>query len=254
VFIYKAKLLILCIQKATKMETVEAILNELAEMGSAQTRKTFANHGAPASMYGVKVGDMKKIVKRIKKNHTLAKGLYDSGNSDAMYLAGLIGDETKMTKTDLNKWANNSSWYMISEFAVPFVAAESPLGWELALEWIDSPKENVAACGWATLSGIVSICPDEALDIKTLKSLLARVQKEIHQAQNRVRYTMNGFVLAVGAYVVSLTALAKQVAEKVGKVHVTVGNTACKVPEVIPYLEKMETLDKVGVKRKTVRC
>lgn len=82
-------------------------------MGDEQTRKTLARHGAPANIYGVKVGDMKTIVKRVKKNHELAIGLYDSGNSDAMYLAGLIGDETKMTKADLNRWAKNSTWHMI---------------------------------------------------------------------------------------------------------------------------------------------
>jgi 3-methyladenine DNA glycosylase AlkD len=236
------------------MDTVETIMLELEKMGTEQTRKTFLRHGAPSSMFGVKVGDLKTIVKRVKKNHTLAKGLYDTGNSDAMYLAGLIGDETKMTKSDLNKWAKNSTWHMISEYTVPFVAAESPYAMELALEWIGSSKENIASAGWATLSLYISISPNETIDKKQIKGLMAQVAKEIHNAHNRVRYTMNGFILSVGAYIPDLTEDAKKIASKIGDVYVNMGDTACKVPAVIPYLEKMEKMNKIGQKRKNARC
>lgn len=230
-------------------------MSELEKMGSAQTLKVLANHGAPVKhMFGVKVGDMKTIVKRIKKNHELAKGLYNTGNGDAMYLAGLIGDETKMTKADLNTWAKQSNWQMISEYAVPFVAAESKFGWELAMEWIQSPKENIASCGWSTLSLIVATVPDDQLDIKAIMKLLKDIPKTIHQTENRVRYTMNGFVISVGAYVDGLYNLALETADKVGKVEVFMGKTACKVPEVKSYLKKIETIGKLGVKRKNARC
>ncbi len=47
---------------------------------------------------------MKPIQKKIKKDYALALELFDTGNSDAQYLAGLIADETKMSKKDLNNW------------------------------------------------------------------------------------------------------------------------------------------------------
>ena len=83
--------------------SVAAIMKELAAMGSEQTRKTYARHGAPDANFGVKIADMKTIVKRVKKSHELALALYATGNSDAMYLAGLIADETRMTKADLDR-------------------------------------------------------------------------------------------------------------------------------------------------------
>jgi 3-methyladenine DNA glycosylase AlkD len=236
------------------METAISILKELEGLGSAQTVKTFSKHGAPENMYGVKVGDLKVIVKRIKKNYQLAIDLYNTGNSDAMYLAGLIGDETKMTKADLNKWAKKSSWYMISEYTVPFVASESPYGWELALEWINSNRENVASAGWATLAGYISITPDEKLDMKAIEKLLDIIKKDIHGSLNRVRHTMNGFVIAVGSHVPALTKKAKEIAVSIGKVNVNMGDTACKVPDALTYIQKVESMGKVGNKRKTARC
>jgi hypothetical protein len=65
---------------------------------------------------------------------------------------------------------------------------------------------------------------------------------------------MNGFVISVGAHVAPLLDDAKQVAKKIGKVHVDVGNTACKVPVATSYIKKIEDKDRVGVKRKTCIC
>ena len=81
--------------------TYEEVMSYLEEVGTAQTRKTFINHGAAGVLYGVKVGDMKKILKHVKKDQVLALRLYDSGISDAMYLAGLAVDPKLMSKEQL---------------------------------------------------------------------------------------------------------------------------------------------------------
>lgn len=234
--------------------TAEEILHELQQMGSEQTKKTLARHGAPEPFFGVKVGDMKTLVKHIKKNHDLSLSLYETGNSDAMYLAGLIADEKKISKSDLQRWAENAPWYMISEYTVAWVAAESPHGWELALEWIESDRENVASTGWATLSNLCLIRPDNQLYLEHLKKLLDRVVATLPQALNRVRYTMNGFVMACGISVVPLHDYAIETAEKLGEVHVNVGDTACQVPLAAKYIQNAEEKGKIGYKKKVARC
>ena len=124
----------------------------------------------------------------------------------------------------------------------------------MALEWIDSEEESIAAAGLSTLSSLVAVKPDEELDLLQLKKLLQRVEKEIHQMQNRVRYAMNGFVISLGAYVVSLTNEAIEVAHKIGKVDVEMGGTACKVPFAPEYLQKIIDKGRVGKKKKMARC
>ena len=197
---------------------------------------------------------MKKIIKKIKKDHDLSLNLYNTGNSDAMYLAGLIADEKQITKKQLKSWAEKAYWYYISEFTVPWVAAESNYGWELALEWIESDKESIAACGWATLSSLTAVKQDEELNIDALSAFLDRVQKEIKSAPNRVRHTMNAFVIAVGSNVKGLTNKAIETGEKIGKVDVDMGGTACKVPSSPLYIDKVKKRGSIGKKRKTARC
>jgi 3-methyladenine DNA glycosylase AlkD len=234
--------------------TYEEVMEQLEKYGNDQTKKVLIKHGAKEPFFGVKVGDMKPIVKKIKKDYKLSLKLYETGNSDAMYFAGLIADENLMTKKDLQKWVKNAYWYMLSEYTVPWITAESNHGFELALEWIDSDKEMIAAAGWATLSNLVSIKDDEELDLKMLKKLLKRIEKDLQNSKNRVRHTMNGFVIALGCYVEALTNEAIKTADKVGKVNVDMGGTACKVPAAREYIEKVSAKDRIGKKRKMARC
>ncbi|PJZ52737.1 DNA alkylation repair protein [Leptospira adleri] len=235
------------------MNTIE-IMKQLESMGSDGVKKIFINHGAKEPLFGVKVGDLKKIQKKIKKNNSLSLELYKTGNADAMYLAGLIADEKEIQKKDLQSWVKNSSSPMISECTVAWIAAESKYGWELAREWIDSPKENIASSGWSTFTSLLSITPNEQIDPKEIQNLLNRVESEIHQSQNRVRYCMNGFVIAVGGFYPKLTEEALQVSKRIGKVTVMMGNTACKVPDSQEYILKMKKMGKQGAKKKEARC
>jgi hypothetical protein len=234
--------------------TTEQIMKELEKKGSESIRKIFKNHGGTGPMYGVKIADLKVIQKKVKKDHELAMGLFATGNYDAMYLAGLIADESKMSKKDIQQWAERSNSKGISEYTVAWVAAESDFGWELGIKWIDSPKENIASTGWNTLSGVIAMKPDNELDIALIKKLLQRIVKEIHSAPNRVRYTMNGFVIGVGAYIKELTKDAIEISKKIGDVYVDMEGTACKVPSAVDYIKKIEARGSIGKKKKTVKC
>src|SRR5947209_10451065 len=102
------------------MPTAAEIVEEIRPLGGEGYKNVIMKHGIPEPVFGVKIEELKKIQKRIKKDYQLALDLYDTGIYDAMYLAGLIADEEKMTKKDLQKWVKNCKCHAI---------AESPLAW-----------------------------------------------------------------------------------------------------------------------------
>jgi len=64
-----------------------------------------ARHGmATDNMYGVSIADLKVISKKIKGDQRLALGLFATGNVDAMYLAGMVADGSKMSTRELQAW------------------------------------------------------------------------------------------------------------------------------------------------------
>jgi 3-methyladenine DNA glycosylase AlkD len=241
---------------APPVQSVQSILAELKSKGNEKTRQIYARHGlAPERTFGVSIADLKIIAKTIKGQQLLACQLYETGKMEAMYLAGLVADGSQLTKTQLQTWAASASdLRMISEYTVPWLAVENPHARELAFTWIKSPEEHLASCGWCTYSGLLATRADETLDMAEIQLLLDTIVKEIAQAQNRVRYTMNNFVIATGTYVTPLLQQAKSAARKLGAVTVNMGDTACKVPLATVTIEKNEAAVKTGGKRKTIRC
>jgi 3-methyladenine DNA glycosylase AlkD len=234
--------------------TAAQIVQELRPLGKDSYKKVLLTHGVKEPFFGVKIEDLKKIQKRIKKDYHLALDLYGTGIYDARYLAGLIADDARMSREDLQDWVEKADCPMLAEYTVPWVAAGSHHGRELALEWIESKKEGIAAAGWATLGSLVALRDDSELDATELKRLLERIERTIHRQPNRVRHVMNAFVISVGCYVKSLTELASKIGKRIGQVTVDMGGTACKVPYAPEYIEKARKRGTIGKKRKTVKC
>ncbi|WP_246943218.1 DNA alkylation repair protein [Bacillus pinisoli] len=234
--------------------TISEIMDQLQEYGSEQTKKIYLAHGAKEPLHGVKVGDLKKLVKHVKKDQELGLALYSTGNHDAMYLAGLSVNPKLMEKEVLQEWVRAANWYMLAEYTVAGVAAESRFALELAKEWILSDQEMIAVTGWSTYAHYLSITPTEHLDMNEITSYLQHVEKSIHAERNRVRYAMNQFVICVGSFVEPLHEEALLIADRIGKVHVDVGNTACKVPNAKDYINKIKDKGYIGKKKKTTIC
>jgi 3-methyladenine DNA glycosylase AlkD len=237
------------------MATANDILEELREMGSESIKRMLMkNHGVKEPCFGVKIGDMQKIRKRIKQDHELALSLYDTGNYDAMYLAGYLADDMRMTEADLQRWADAAYGASLPGTTVPWVASGGPHGRAMALKWIDSKKPNVEVAGWSTLSCLVALKDDAELDLAELMTLIERVKQSIHTAPDAVKYAMNGFLISVGSYVKPLTDLAIQTGEEIGRIKADLGNNSCEFFYAPGYIHKVRERGTIGKKRKTMRC
>ncbi len=235
--------------------TANEILDELRALGSESYKRVLIkNHGVKEPCHGVKISELQKIRKRIKRDYQLALDLYETGNYDAMYLAGLIADDARMTKSDLRRWAEQAYAGSLPGSTVPWVAAGGPHGREMGLAWIDSAQPTVALAGWSTLSCLALSKPDADLDLAELKVLLKRVESTVHPSPDLVRYGMNAFVIAVGSGVAALTGLAIRTGEEIGPVTADLGNNACETPFAPDAIRKVQAQGGIGKKRKSLKC
>src|ERR1044072_6525303 len=97
--------------------TAQQIISEIEPLGTEGYRRILRNHDVPDQMFGVKVEELKKYEKALKKDYQLALHLFDTGICDALHLAGLIADESKMTKEDLPGWLERATSDKVIEFA-----------------------------------------------------------------------------------------------------------------------------------------
>src|SRR6266700_7858825 len=101
--------------------TAAEIVHQLEALGRDSYKKVLLEHDINEPVFGVKIEELKKYQKRIKKDYQLALDLYDSGIYDAQYLAGLIADEARMTRKDLSQWLAKSNCTTLCGFTVAWV-------------------------------------------------------------------------------------------------------------------------------------
>lgn len=229
-------------------------MTELEMLGREQTKKTYIRHGAHEPLFGVNIGPLKTLAKKVGKSYQLALELYDTGNYDAMYFAGMITEPEKMTKEDLEHWIQEAYCSGLSESVVAITLAESNYGKELAEKWIKSDEERYAAAGWACYAALLGYESDDDFDKEKIQQYLIDIKTSLHSAKNRVRYAMNNFVITVGISYLPLANEALEIAKDIGEVTVDMGDTSCKTPLARDYIESALNKNRQGYKRKNVRC
>ncbi len=235
---------------------LDTVIKEVEKFGSDSCKRIYMNHGATEPLYGVSVGNLKKVVKqfKLKNDHELAMGLYNTGNYDLMYLSVMVADSSMMTKDIFRDWISKANMYMISDYVVARLLSETDFALELAREWLDNDGEFYQSAAYSTYSYLLGTKEDDYFDIDEIEKLLLYVKDNIHESKNRARYSMNNFVISVGASYKPLQLLAIDIAESIGKVKVYMGKKSCKVPLASDYIQATIEKGKDGIKRKQSKC
>jgi hypothetical protein len=89
------------------------------------------------------------------------------------------------------------------------------------------------------------------VDETAARQLLRRITRDIHHVKNRTRHTMNSALIAIGGSMDELRDEAIAAAKTIGKVEVDHGETGCKTPDAVSYIQRM--VARPPRKRKTPR-
>jgi hypothetical protein len=231
--------------------TLKQVMKELESLGTEQTRKIYRNHGADIEQYGVSIANIKKIAKKLKGMHELGIGLLLSENVDAIYLSQYVVNPDYVTSKELEQVIDQTGYYMLLENVVaPIIARNKKLVDELLYPYLESNLDRKKQVGYTVYSLILGSYDDDLIDYNHVKKMIEYIKQNIHDSDNRVRYTMNNFLIAAGAANKDITELSKVAAKHIGKVSVYMGNTSCKVPDAFDYIEKIEDKGYIGKKRK----
>jgi 3-methyladenine DNA glycosylase AlkD len=227
--------------------TRSGVMDELKSMGQPNTAKIYGRHGVKEETYGVSFADLGDLERRIGVNHALALELWKTKVHDARVLATKVADCESMTKAEITGWMNDADNYVITD-AISALAARMKAGLQLAMKWIDSKDEWTSAAGW----GIISISAmNGTVDETAARQLLRRITRDIHHVKNRTRHTMNSALIAIGGSMDELRDEAIAAAKTIGKVEVDHGETGCKTPDAVSYIQRM--VARPPRKRKTPR-
>jgi 3-methyladenine DNA glycosylase AlkD len=232
----------------------DSVMRELESLGTVHTRKSYLSRGVREPLFGVPTGAMKPLKKQIGVDQALADKLWDTGNYDAMYFAGMIADVRVMTEADFDRWIGDAYGAMLSDFVVAVTLAESDLAQSVSNRWIRSGNETRASAGWACYEWLLGWRPDSYFEPETVRSLLELAAATIHEASPRLKRAMNNFIVAVGVSYQPLHEEALKTADDIGVVEVVTNGEANPVSSAAEQIRKAAAKGRIGFKRRAVRC
>lgn len=217
--------------------TFERVMAELEKLGTAQNVKIYKRHGMVEPLFGVSFANLNLLKKQIKVDHELAQWLWASGNGDARNLATMIADPAKFTSKQIDAWAKDQDGYGSCDMLSGLIG-KTAFAQDKAEVWIKSKDEWVGRTGWNLIGGL-AMNPEHKLADAYFEQMLGKIEKEIHGAKNFTRHAMNMTLICIGARSANLRKKAEAAAGRIGKVVVDHGETDCKTPDAIPYIERM---------------
>lgn len=217
------------------------VLAQLEAAGSEQTRKTYARHGIRGECFGVSYAILGQLRKKIKVDDSLALELWASGIHDARILACMVMDTTKITRERLDAMVDVIDNYALAGELGDLIA-RSPLLMEVHDTWRFDTGEWRSAIGWRMVSAIAAN-GDVSLDVG--HAYLAEIEAGVASAPNRTRLAMNSALIALGGYNSCLYEDVIACSGRIGPIQVDHGDTGCKTPDPVVYMQKMRARQKV---------
>jgi 3-methyladenine DNA glycosylase AlkD len=192
--------------------TVKEILAQLKSLGDEARRKHNTKAGAPDNQFGVKLGDIRAVAKKIKSDHELAIQLWETGNVEAQLLATLIIELKLLTADELDSMTRSTTCAQVADWLNAYVVSKHPENESLREKWMKDKDRWASRAGWNLTASRVGKDAD-GLDPA---ALLNRIEKEMPKAKPEVQWTMNNTLAAIGINHAKHRKRAIAIGEKIG--------------------------------------
>lgn len=214
---------------------INEILTQFKSLGDDARRAHNTKSGAPASQFGVKLGDIRTIAKKIKSDHELALQLWATGNLEAQLLATLIIKPKSLSAEEVDKLTRSTTCAQVADWLNSYVVTEHPGKEALREKWMKAKDRWAARAGWHFTASRIN---KGATDID-LPALLDRIEKEMPKALPEIQWTMNNTLAAIGIHHPKHRKRAITIGEKIGLYQDWPVSKGCIIPYVPVWVETM---------------
>ena len=195
-------------------QRVAAILAELAAQGSDENRAGMARYGIRVDdAFGVSVTELRRLAKRLGRDHGLALGLWRSGNHEARLLAAFVDEPARVDERQMEAWAADfDSWDLCDEVTTDLFD-QTRFAWSKAVEWAGRPEEFVKRGGFALMAGLA--VHDKAAGDEAFLELLEPIEREAWDERNFVKKAVNWALRNIGKRDLALNEAAAACAQRI---------------------------------------
>ncbi|GAB3935635.1 DNA alkylation repair protein [Mucilaginibacter myungsuensis] len=198
------------------MPTSEDIIDTLKDLSSLQYLAGMARFGIDnTKALGVKIPEVRKLAKIIKKDHQLALELWDTDIHEARILATLIADHVQLTPTQMDHWTHQFVSWDVCDQACGNLFWKTPFAMDKVLEYTKSEHEFVKRAGFVLMAEF-AVHQKKAAD-ETFYPFFPIIKREAWDGRNFVKKAVNWALRQIGKRNEVLREAAIECAERVLK-------------------------------------
>jgi 3-methyladenine DNA glycosylase AlkD len=192
--------------------TVSDILAQLKKLGDDKVRTLNIRNGAGENQFGVKLGDVRNIAKKLKPNHELAMALWKTGILEAQLLTTQLIKARDLSAAEMEAMVKAVKVVQVAEWLHSYVLKDHLDKESLRVKWMTTKDLMAARAAWRLTAGSVAKNP-EGIDVV---GLLNRIEKEMGKTDPLVQWTMNMCLAEIGINFPQHRERAIAIGEKLG--------------------------------------
>lgn len=194
---------------------VDDVLKELRKHYSKKNIEGMNRFAIPGEI-GVSVYEIRRIAKKIGKNHKLALELWKTNIHEARVLASMVDEPEKVTEKQMEKWVGDfKSWDLCDQVCLNLFD-KTPFAYKKVNEWSKREEEFVKRTAFALIA-VIAFHDKEADDKKIMK-FFPIIVREATDERNFVRKAVNWALRQIGKRNKSLNKEAIKVAKRIEKI------------------------------------
>jgi 3-methyladenine DNA glycosylase AlkD len=192
------------------------VLKWLERRGSRKNVEGMARYGIHTDRaFGVPMGTMQSLAKRLGKDHALAMALWDTGWYEARTVAAFVDDPQRVTRRQMNAWAADFDNWAICDTVCFHLFDRTPFAWDKARQWSTSPREFVKRAAFALMASLAG--HDKTASDAQFLALLPLIEQGAHDERNFVKKGVSWALRRIGRRDLALNKAALAVATRLSK-------------------------------------
>jgi 3-methyladenine DNA glycosylase AlkD len=202
----------------------EEVMGILKSLGTESRWRFNLKNGAGTNQFGVGMMQMKNLAKDIKMDHPLALRLWETGNTDAMILASMIMDASKIPPDRAENMVLPLSYSPLIDELAFNALINMPFAKIMMQKWIRSTSASLGRVGWnLAIDRIASVKPMPI----SIDTILDDIENNMKNAEKLRQEAMNRCLCEIGIRVSEYTNRCIAIGEKIGRLDELSVSEAC---------------------------
>ena len=223
-------------KETAEVWTVGRAVAELERHGTKRNIQSMAYFGIRAKKsLGVSTPTLYSIARKIRKNHELARKLWQTEILDARILAVMLSDPQRVSAAQMEDWVRDFDSWGICDAACCHLFVDAKHAWRKAYAWSSRKKEYEKRAAFALVAAL-AVHDKGAVDEK-FRSFLKVIERESWDERNFVRKAVNWALRNIGKRNQRLNRDAIRKAERIRRTGTRAGrwiaaNALCELKSV----------------------